>query len=223
MRQCLVALGAAAAACSFAPAHANLLANGSFEAVAVTEADTCGSFPWCLRSPDSTPGWQQALNGVDLVNAASGRLRPVLGAAAEGVNFLDLNRPGAFVGVSQVVGVTPGESYTLTLQSVAWSAAAIGGSVTYALFDGVSSVVLAEATFDDNFGFNTWFEVSLNATATSSLLGVRIAKANPVAGLGVDNVVLVATPVPEPAAAALLLAGLAGLSAAARRRARPAR
>jgi hypothetical protein len=66
LKSSVVAIAAILAGAS--SVQANLLTNGSFEAVAVTAADTCGGFPFCLRSFSSTTGWTQFGDGVDLIH-----------------------------------------------------------------------------------------------------------------------------------------------------------
>jgi hypothetical protein len=168
-------------------AQANLLSNGSSEAVVVTAADSCdGTYPWCNRSATSTPGWVQTGDGVDLIHNAYTQPAPVLLDASDGLQFLDMNQNGALGGIEQVVSVVAGMRYELRLDTAAWAENARGGTIGYALRDGAA--VLASDTFSDPTG-GTW--VARNQ-----------------AGVGLDQVTLMALPVPEPAPAAMCLAGL---------------
>ena len=62
------------------------------------------------------------------------------------------------------------------------------------------------------------FHLSLDAAAISSSIGVRIqALVSTQAGMGLDNVILTSA-VPEPSTYGLMIAGLVGAGAVARRR-----
>lgn len=76
------------AAVSLGTAHANLLVNGSFEAVSAQAS------PFYLRSFASTPGWTQYANGVDLIHNNYTQGPAVLVDASDGVQFLDMNQAG---------------------------------------------------------------------------------------------------------------------------------
>jgi|GEM_PF-3450036 len=208
----------AAAAAVPGAAHAQTLLNGSFEAVDASAP------PFYLRSPDSTPGWTQIGDGVDLLhNNYEQPTLPVLVDASDGVQFLDLNQLGALGGVEQVVGsVIAGATYRLQLDATAWATNSIGGTIGYALFDPTSNLILASGSFTDNVG-GTWTTLSLDAVATSDQIGVRIqGLAAQQAGMGLDNVRLNAvTAVPEASSLWLAALGIAllGLPLARCRRA----
>lgn len=195
-------------------AQANLLTNPSFEAVSATEPS------WFVRSFSSTPGWTQYADGVDLIHNNYTQGPPVLVDASHGVQFLDMNQAvaGAIGGLYQVVAVTAGTSYTLSVDVTTWATNGVGGTVGYELYNPADNAVLATGSFTESVTNSTWDTRTLTATATGSSLGVRIyGVVATQAGMGVDNAELVATPVPEPGAWALLLAG--GAALAARRRA----
>ncbi|HEV2569142.1 PEPxxWA-CTERM sorting domain-containing protein [Sphingomonas sp.] len=183
-----------------APASANLLTNGSFETPQITGA------PWFIRSFASTPGWTQFADGVDLIHNNYTQGPAVLVDASDGVQFLDMNQAGAIGGLFQVVGVTAGQMYNLSLDTTAWATNSRGGTIGYDLFDPNSNVVLATDSFTDPTG-GTWVRRTLSATAASNQIGVRIyGIAAAQAGMGLDNVVLTAA-VPEPASWALMILG----------------
>jgi MYXO-CTERM domain-containing protein len=198
------------------PARANLLTNGSFEAVTVTVADSCdGVYPWCVRTASNTPGWAHTGDGVDLVHTNYVQPPPVLLNPSHGLNFIDLNQSGQLGGVTQTVTVLPGQTYRLELDAAAWASNGVGGSMAFALVDTLSATVLGQGTFTDNVG-GTWQRQSLQAQALGGQMTVALyGLAAPAAGMGVDNVVLTAAP--EPMSAGLLLAGLAGLAGWRRR------
>lgn len=193
-------------------AHANLLTNPSFEAV-----DASAS-PYYIRSLASTPGWTQFLDGVDLIHNDYTQPPPVLVDASDGVQFLDMNQTGALGGLYQEVAATPGWTYELRLDTAAWATNAIPGTIGYELYDPTSLAVLASGSYSDSIG-GAWITRSLSAAATSGSIGVRIqGLAAAQAGMGLDNVRLVVATIPEPASGALLLVGIGGLAALARRR-----
>ena len=134
-----------------------------------------------------------------------------------GVQFLDMNQAGVLGGIYQTVAAAVGTSYHLTLDSTAWATNLIGGTLGYELYDPMSSIVLASGTFTDNVG-GSWVTRSLDATAISAVIGVRIQGLSATqAGMGLDNVIL--TAVPEPETYAMLLAGLGLVGWTVRRRA----
>lgn len=212
----VVLIATLAGAANAAP---NLLVNGSFEDRVVTVNDTCQGASWCVRSFSSTPGWTQFLDGVDLINNnyASNPGPMVLVNASAGVNFLDMNQANALGGLFQTVAASAGQKFHLSLDTTAWATNARGGTIGYELYDPASSAVLASGSFTDPTG-GTWISRTLDATAVSGSLGVRIqGLAATQAGMGLDNVVLMASAVPEPQTAALMLAGLGIMGWMARR------
>jgi hypothetical protein len=174
------------------------LINGSFEARVVTQADTCQGGPWCVRSFDSTPGWTQILDGVDLIqNNYSQGTDPqfaVLVQASDGVNWVDMNQAGSLGGLEQVVSATVGATYQLTLDTCAWAGNSIPGTIGYQLYDPGTMSVLANDMYTDSVG-GTWITKQIQAAATSNSIGVRIqGLAAHQAGMGLDNVRLIQMP-----------------------------
>ncbi len=201
-------LGAASAQAAVQP---NLLLNGSFEDL------SAAAFPYYIRSFASTPGWTQFGDGVDLIHNTYTQAPAVLVGASDGVQFLDMNQAGVLGGILQTVAATPGQLYELSLDAAAWATNARGGTLGYSLVDPASSQVLASGSFTDPTG-GTWVTRTLQATALSGSLQVVVQGLHATqAGMGVDNVRLVAV-VPEPRAWALMLAGLGVVGALARRR-----
>ena len=224
MKNISLALAFLAAGLGFSSAGAqNRLVNGSFEDRVVTAADTCQGAPWCVRSFLSTPGWTQFADGVDLVNNNYAQPPPVevLVSAFDGVNFLDMNQAGALGGLFQTVSATDGEQFHLSLETTAWAKNSRGGTIGYQLYDPASNAVLASGSFTDNTG-GTWVLLTLDTTAISNSIGVRIQGLLATqAAMGLDNVVLIGQdvpPVPEPDTYALLMVGLSAMGFVARRR-----
>jgi hypothetical protein len=118
----------------------------------------------------------------------------------------------------------------MTFASFTGGVAAIGGSffasdITGAVLAGQSLTLTAT----DSFG-RTLTQTLANASPASflgfasnaSLVSLVVSIADRDAFVSVDNLVLAAAPVPEPETYAMLLAGLALIARAARRRPRPA-
>lgn len=228
MRKALWAAAIGIAGTSMAAANPaaaqNLLTNGSFETRVVTATDTCLGAAWCVRSSASTPGWTQFGDGVDLIhnNYTQSPGFDVLVDASNGVNFLDMNQQGSLGGIFQVVSATAGQLFHLSLDTTAWAINSRGGTLGYQLYDPVSGTILAQDSYTDPTG-GVWVTRTLDATAISSQIGVRIqALFSTQAGPGLDNVVLTASTVPaavpEPATWAMMLAGFGMLGFALRRR-----
>jgi hypothetical protein len=192
--------------------EANLLTNGSFEAVPVTGSDTCdGFFFFCIRSFSSTPGWTQFGDGVDLIHDNYFQPATVLVDPSDGVQFLDMNQAttAGLGGIEQIVSATQGAVYRLDLDTTAWAQNSIGGTLGYELYDPSTTMILASGSFTDNVG-GTWVTRTLQATAISSQIGVRIqGLAATEAGMGLDNVRL--NQVPAPSTTLLLSMGLVAL------------
>lgn len=199
--------------CSFLGALASapaqtLLLNGSFE------SPTVGS-PWYFRGAPTN--WTSLGSGVDVTHI---NYEPAFTAGAQqGVQFLDMNQAsGSVGGVYQLVSVSSGTNYQLSLYSASWRADSYG-TLIYSLIDGGSNTVLATDSFTINSGSTgtngtAWTLLTLSATATSSVLKVQIEQsASSVAGLAVDSVTLVAIPEPSEAAFAcgVLALGVVGL------------
>jgi hypothetical protein len=147
-----------------------------------------------VRNLNSTPGWKQILDGVDLVHNNYSQASRVLVNAFEGVQFLDMNQRGQVGGIEQVVNATAGAAYRLELDTAAWAENSIGGTIGYELYDPESGASLSKATFTDRIG-GTWTARELKATASSSRIGVRIQGiVSTQAGMGLDNVRLTLLP-----------------------------
>lgn len=211
-----LAIAAVAAIAFSAPlaAHANLIVNGSFE------AQTQAGASWTVLA--GLTGWQvDASSGVELRNN-------VAGAAHDGANFIELDtNAGRFgnntfdnstnSGIWQTVGTQAGASYELT-----WFYSPRGGvaadSNDIKIFWNGDLLTTSSGNGIGQTG-NAWTSFSLTVTGTGSdmLRFVAGGKADNLGG-SLDNISLVATPVPEPGSLALMLAGLAAVGFVAKRR-----
>ncbi len=187
--------------------HASLLTNGSFED---TDASTS---PFFIRNASNTPGWTHILDGVDLIhNSYTQPGLPVLVDASDGMQFLDMNQASVLGGIEQIVSAILGSTYRLDLDTTAWATNSIPGTIGYQLYDPTSSNVLASGSFSDSRG-GAWVSRSIQATAVSSQIGVRIqGLAANQAGMGLDNVRLnEVVSVPEPSEYVLVFSVLVSL------------
>lgn len=198
---------------------ANLVTNGSFESPNIVASNS-----YALYTTGSTAitGWT-ALGPVN----DSVQLTPdtYIGLkASDGRQWIDLTGIyGYDKGLkSDAMPTVPGSVYTLTFDVgnyLPFGASTLGVSVnggTEQLFTNTSLAVTATNPMN-------WATFSLNWVATSSSASISfLGRANGAlsnnAGIGLDNVRFDLAPVPEPAAAWLLLAGLPLLGLWQRRR-----
>ena len=188
-------------------AHANLLANGSFES---------GTFNPPNRATMSLGAGSTAMAGWTVVNDTLswiGTGNPWGLSASDGARFLDLTdyTTGApFGGVSQVISTLPGATYLLSFD--------LGSSTFWGRPDALTaSAAGASATFTSpGTGTNNdWQHVSMQFTAVSVSTTVQLLGAKGAQYIGQDNasVEFVSAPaaVPEPASWAMLMAGLVAI------------
>jgi len=186
--------------------HANLLTNGSFESGGFVNQ---GNDTMSL-DPGSTTitGWTVITD----TTAWIGPTNPFSLAANDGDFFLDLTnyQLGApFAGVSQTIATTPGATYSLTFD--------LGGSNRWGRPDGlIASAAGASMTFTTptTGTLNDWYHETMSFVAAGSSTTVTLQGASGFNYIGLDNVsVDLGSPVsvPQPAALALIGAGLIGL------------
>lgn len=190
--------------CLVESASANLIVNGSFES---------GDFsPPGNQTMTLAPG-STALTGWDVVNdsiAWIGVGDPWGLDAQDGDLFLDLSDYSAgppFGGIQQSFASTVGHEYTVTFQL---------GSSTY--WGRPASLTVSAAGQSETFssaltgGNNDWDEKSFVFVATGATTTLSFVGASGVNYIGLDNVNVAVSAVPEPASGLLVLSGLAALA-----------
>jgi hypothetical protein len=209
-----------------APAQANLLTNGGFEAGTFTG----GSFGFPLAQqllPDNTtmPGWRVV--GAELAWFQSGQA----GITSQDGNFaLDLTGfcdlgcggPNNFAAVTQTLTTVPGATYRLSFYAGTYAFNASTPSVVATAGASTQSWALPGAGTPAS---GTWQLLGLDFVASGTSTAITLGGSGNLANgalpyLGLDNVsvTLVSLPIPEPGTWALLLAGLGLLGTLARRR-----
>jgi hypothetical protein len=215
IRSLAVAFAASLVVAAPLAAHANLIVNGSFE------ADALAADSWTVLA--GLTGWQADVSsGVELRNA-------VVGLAQAGANFIELDtNPGRFgnsrfdnstnSAIWQTVGTQAGASYELSWFYSPRSGVAASSNDIQVSWNG--SLLATSSGSGVGQSGNAWTEYTFTVTGTGNDV-LRFAAGGNADRLGgsLDNVALVAAPVPEPGSLALLLAGLATIGFAARRRA----
>ncbi len=208
------------------------LINGSFEDPPLPSAGNYAEF----GTTGGLPGWTIEAGNVDVVKSInsytdwSGNVLPAL-TAPDGNNLLDLNgdQPGT---LSQVMAATAGQLYQLTFaysgyRDQQYPGSSLDDGIRVQLFDGNSNAILAQPAdiFIQLPNLYNWTAVTVQVTATSSLLGVRFQSIfngnDGYIGAVIDNVVLApaASTVPEPPSC-LLMAAAGAMLLAYRRRGR---
>jgi hypothetical protein len=205
MRTRMLGLVATAAAClSFmAPAQASpLIANGSFE------ADIQGAGTWAIYS--NLTGWAGGPNGIELRNN-------VAGTAFDGVNFVELDTT-ANSAATQVIGTTNGQNYNLSFAYAPRAGIPASSNGIEVFWNNAS---IGTVTGDGNIS-SAWTLYTLSVMGTGagdSLRFVAVGTSDSFGG-SLDDVSLVATPL--PAALPLFASGLGALGLFGWRRKRKA-
>jgi len=187
---------------------ANLVTNGSFEAVSfgppggfklgITDADVPG---WHIPESDGIYPW-------GLTNGAFGA-----GPAPDGTQWVVLGRydTGAQFRIQQTVaGLTIGQSYSLSWQASSERGCCSNGELSF-ISGAANGPVLVDAPAPGSV-LADWSSHSTNFTATATSVTFQFRNLNPDVNdgidLGLDNVVLMGGgAVPEPAAWLMLIAG----------------
>lgn len=210
-------------------AHANLVANGSFEAPNIVATNI---YAWYGNGSTAIPGWTVVAPGASVDGT---QLTPdtYLGLkGSDGRQWIDLTgNYGYDKGLrSDSFATVVGQHYTVSFDvgNLLWGGfgrSTVGLSInggTEQLFANTSLVTTGDYPMN-------WAHFSLDyeATSTSTTLAF-FGRANGVlsnnAGIGLDNVSVtqITSAVPEPETYALMLAGLGAVGLVARRRARGA-
>lgn len=230
IRSYVCAAFAAAGIFHGAEANASLLVNGSFE-------DSYPGMTWAesVKVGTNINGWTVVgpgglYGGYPLVVLAStyyengGAIRFT---AQDGNRSLDLTGNGnqGPNGVSQTVSTTPGSGYELAFyvgnqDNSFWNYAS--ASAISLLINGVTAGIFVNG--DNSHNNLNWKKFTYDFVADTSSTTIAFINATPLSDheAGLDNVSLVqlASTVPEPATLALTGAGLIGLAAMRRRKAR---
>ena len=190
-------------------ASANLIQNGSFED---------GDFSPPSNQTMTLPPGATALAGWQIVNdslAWIGTGNPWGLTAQDGDRFLDLSDYSAgppFGGVQQSFASTTGYKYTVTFQF---------GSSTF--WGRPAALTVSAAGQSETFqsemsgGNDDWDEKSFVFVAMGSTTTLSFVGASGVDYIGLDNVDVAVSAVPEPASVMLMFSGLAALGLSRRR------
>jgi hypothetical protein len=184
-------------------AHANLIANGSFESGSFTPPSNATM----TLSPGSTAltGWQVVNDSLAWIGVGD----PWGLDAQDGDRFLDLSDYSAgapFGGVQQGLSTNLGYEYTVTFylgSSNIW-----GRPASLTVSAAGQSGSFESLTTGTN---NDWQQFSFKFVANSTNTTLSFVGASGVNYIGLDNVVATVTAVPEPTTTVLWLAGIAAL------------
>jgi hypothetical protein len=199
--------------------HADIIANGSFEAPVVTP----GGFQDFSSGSSGITGWTVVGVGVSIVSGTFSQGCCTF-PAQDGVQWLDLTGDGAnsAEGVEQTVATSIGTEYTLTfwVGNIYDPSGIFGTTSSVKVFlGGISGTLLDTVTNSSTTsGTQIWQQFTEHFTATGSSTTIDFINNDPSGdnSNGLDNVALVANvpagpSVPEPVMLPLIGAGLAGL------------
>ena len=206
-------LAAAALLVLAGAANANLVLDGSFEAVQI-DSPGWGSFPGT-----SMPGWTATGGALEVRS-------DLVGSAQDGANFVELDSD-ANMSISQVIDTIAGQTYTLSfwysnrptdpVYNSQWPNDVVPAESNGLLLDlgnGAFSVYTpaANTTSDNQWQeYTTTFVATGPTTLTFSATGWSDSY-----GTSLDNIVVTGV-VPEPAQLSLMVAGLLMAGGIARR------
>lgn len=198
------------------PAQSAIL-NGSFESPVIPNA----SFLNVVAGAEPSGfGWTVFTNNVDIFSLG---VLGTTGPLADGNQGLDLVGFNTTGGIEQSFATILGQTYTLTFfySNNPGSGAA---SAQVAVLDGANTLlnqtVSHSTATSTNFDW-TSFSANFTATGTSAILRFTNTVGNNNGGILLDKIAVdraIESPVPEPSAAWLSIAGLAGLASLRRLR-----
>lgn len=200
----------------FAAAQAAALTNGSFESASAGNTAPTVTQTVSLGVGSTTlDGWTVIGDDIAWIGGAQFGL-----TASQGDKFLDLTNyqdGPPFGGVEQTFSTVAGTTYTLSFD--------LGSSSTYITPSAVAASVLVvdvgtqTQTFTSTAsGANNWQSYSMTFTAANPSTTIKLLGTTGRDYIGLDNVALSVTAVPEPSAWALMVAGLAAVGSVASRR-----
>lgn len=191
---------------------ANLLSNGSFETPSIAGS----SYVFYASGSAAITGWTAVGPGETQLT------RTEFLPAAHGLQWVDLTgNVGYDKGLlSDAVATIPGLTYTLSFDLGDYAAGGFQNSTVAVSINGG-----AQTWFNNVYqsGVMDWERKTLawTANATSArirIVGVQNGSLSNHWGIGLDNVAFEVSAVPEPASAALMLAGVVAMGWLARRR-----
>lgn len=202
---------AGAALCGVIPAFAatNLVTDGSFESASLTAGN------YALYGGNSLAGWT-ALPG-DLIEVRDA----LVGSAKDGNNFVELDSTHNS-SMLTTLATTAGQTYSLSFwysgrpASATYNTAFPSGVVP-ASSDGLSvdygTGAVAVHSPTDTTSDNLWkeFTAIFTATGPSTTLMFSATGKDDSYGSSLDDISVLAVPVPEPATMAMMAAGMLGL------------
>lgn len=215
-RMKLLAASAAIALLAPVSAHANLIANGSFESPDIGNTWYM-EYGTNILQPNyggpSIPNWTiLAGTNVDIVSALGA---PGNAPAADGKQYLDLVGTGDSGGISQTFDTTKNQTYTLSFDygNNPWSTTTASALITVAL-NGLSANVTHSTSTQSNIDWTLFTMTFLGNGSPMTLSFLNTVGGNS-GGVLLDNIV-VATPL--PAALPLFAGGLAMIGLIGRKR-----
>ena len=201
---------------SFGSAQAASLINGSFETASAnnTAPGVLQTFTLSVGST-AIDGWKVIGDDIAWIGGAQFGL-----TASHGSKFLDLTNyqdGPPFGGVEQTFSTVAGTTYTLSFD--------LGSSSTYITPSAVAASVLVvdvgtktETFTSTALGANNWQSYSMTFTAANPTTTISLLGTTGRDYIGLDNVALSVTAVPEPGTWAMMLAGVAALGSVVSRR-----
>lgn len=188
---------------------ANLLTNGSFEAPSAGN----GSIVIYPSGSTAITGWTVTNSNIATIGSGVGGIIP-----DDGVQFLDLtgtlDGQGIYGGVSQTIATIDGQAYALSFALGNYSTNPGSTGVSVMAGSTTGSFTLARPAS----GF-VWQTLSLGFVGSvGGSTVINFAGTDGFFYTGLDNVVVVAAGIPEPATWGMMIAGFGMVGVAARRR-----